>query len=76
MVLTKVKELVARQLGLDSNKLDNEAKIIDDLAADSLDVVELVMAIEDAFRIEIENEEYEGKQTINEIVALVESKLQ
>lgn len=75
MVSTKIKELVARQLGLDATTITDTAKIVDDLAADSLDVVELVMAIEDAFQIEIENEEYEGKQVIKEIVAMVESKL-
>ena len=76
MVLVKIKKLVARQLGIDVLSIDDNAKIIDDLAADSLDVVELIMAIEDAFGIEIENEEYEGKQIIKEIVAMVESKLQ
>lgn len=75
MVEQKLKELLARQLGLDANAISNDADVINDLGADSLDVVELVMAIEDAFKIEIEEEEYDGKRVVTQLIDLIQSKI-
>lgn len=55
----KVKEIISKQLGVDSEKVTAGASFIDDLGADSLDTVELVMAFEEAFNIEIPDEDAE-----------------
>jgi acyl carrier protein len=55
----RVKEIIAKQLGVDSEKVTSEASFVDDLGADSLDTVELVMAFEEAFNIEIPDEDAE-----------------
>ena len=75
VVEQKLKELLARQLGLDAKEISNDADVINDLGADSLDVVELVMAIEDAFKIEIEEEEYDGKRVVTQLIDLIQSKI-
>jgi acyl carrier protein len=59
--------LVADQLGVDIAEITPEASILDDLGADSLDVVELVMSLEDAFDIEVPDEEVESMRTIGDI---------
>ena len=63
----RVRSLVAEQLGVDISEVIPGASILDDLGADSLDVVELVMSLEDAFDIEVPDEEVEGMRTINDI---------
>ena len=63
--------LVADQLGVDVAEVTPDASILDDLGADSLDVVELVMSLEDAFDIEVPDEEVEGMRTIGDIQQLV-----
>ncbi|MCK5139661.1 MAG: acyl carrier protein, partial [Thermodesulfovibrionia bacterium] len=55
----KVREIVSKQLGVDQEKVTSEASFMDDLGADSLDTVELVMAFEEAFSIEIPDEDAE-----------------
>jgi acyl carrier protein len=59
--------LVAEQLGVDLKEITPEASILDDLGADSLDVVELVMSLEDVFDIEVPDEEVEGMRTVGDI---------
>ena len=59
--------LVADQLGIDVAEVTPDASILDDLGADSLDVVELVLSLEDAFDIEVSDEEVEGMRTIGDI---------
>jgi len=69
----KVKEIVAEQLGRDVNEVINEASFIDDLGADSLDIVELVMAMEDEFGIEIPDEEAEKIKTVKDVIEYIKA---
>jgi acyl carrier protein len=63
----RICNLVADQLGIDVAEVTADASILDDLGADSLDVVELVLSLEDAFDIEVSDEEVEGMRTIGDI---------
>ena len=71
--LQKIREIVAEQLGVDVEEVTPEASFIDDLGADSLDTVELVMALEEAFSVEIPDEDAEKIKTINDAIAYIES---
>lgn len=73
-VETKVKEIIAKQLGVDMEKVTTEASFIDDLGADSLDTVELVMAFEEAFNIEIPDEDAEKILKVRDAVKYIEDK--
>ena len=71
----KVKNIIAEHLGIDDlGKLTNDAKFIDDLGADSLDTVELVMAFEEAFNVEIPDEKAETILTVGDAIAHLEAK--
>ena len=72
-VSTKVKKIVADHLGVEEEKVTNEASFIDDLGADSLDTVELVMALEEEFDIEISDEDAEKIQTVQNAIDYVEA---
>jgi len=63
----RIRTLVADQLGVDVAEVTRDASILDDLGADSLDVVELVMSLEDEFDIEVPDEEVEAMRTIGDI---------
>ena len=67
-ILSKVKKIVVQQLGVEENKINEESKFVDDLGADSLDTVELVMAFEEEFGIEIPDEEAEKIETVKNAV--------
>ena len=67
-ISSKVKKIVADHLGIDEAKVNDESSFIDDLGADSLDTVELVMAFEEEFEIEIPDEEAEGIVTVKNAV--------
>ncbi len=69
---TKVKEIIVEQLGVNADQVTPEAKMIEDLGADSLDAVELVMAIEEEFGIEIPDEDAEKLVAVNDIIGHVE----
>ncbi len=69
----RVKEIVAEQLGRDVNEVTDAASFIDDLGADSLDIVELVMAMEDEFGIEIPDEEAEKIKTVKDVVEYIKA---
>ena len=69
----RVKEIVAEQLGRDVNEVTDAASFIDDLGADSLDIVELVMAMEDEFGIEIPDEEAEKIKTVKYVVEYIKA---
>jgi acyl carrier protein len=69
----RVREIVAEQLERDVNEVKNESSFIDDLGADSLDIVELVMKMEDEFSIEIPDEEAEKIKTVNDVVQYITS---
>jgi acyl carrier protein len=70
----KVNEIIAKQLGVDIEKVTPEASFIDDLGADSLDTVELVMAFEEAFNIEIPDEDAEKILKVQDAVKYIEDK--
>ncbi len=72
---SKMKELLVEELGLDENKITMSATFEEDLEVDSLGVVELLMALEDNFGVQIPDEEAESLVTVGEAVDLVEKKL-
>ena len=71
---TEVKQIVVEHLGIDESKVTPEAKFIDDLGADSLDTVELVMAFEEEFGSEISDSEAEKILTVGDAIKFIESK--
>ena len=73
-VSSKVKKMVAEHLGVDEVKVTEEANFIDDLGADSLDTVELVMAFEEEFGSEISDSEAEKILTVGDAVKFIEGK--
>lgn len=75
MVLEKVRSILVGQLGVDEDKVNMEASIVDDLGADSLDVVDLVMSLEEEFDIEIPDEDVENMKSVGDIVKYIEAKL-
>ena len=68
----KVKSIIVEQLGVDANEVTPEASFVDDLGADSLDTVELVMAFEEAFDIEIPDEDAEKIRTVKDAVDYID----
>ena len=75
MVLEKVKVILAEQFDVDEDSLQNDTDLQDDLGADSLDVVDLLMSIEDEFEIEIPDEEIENIRTVGELVNYIENNM-
>ena len=73
-ISSKVKKIVADHLGIDEAKVTEESSFIDDLGADSLDTVELVMAFEEKFGIEIPDDAAETIQTVQNAIDFIESK--
>ncbi len=74
-IADKVKNIIAEHLGIDDlGKLTDDAKFIDDLGADSLDTVELVMAFEEAFDVEIPDEKAETILTVGDAISHLEAK--
>ncbi len=65
--MDKIKKIISEQLGVDEGEVTNESHFIDDLGADSLDTVELVMALEEEFGIEIPDEDAEKIQTVGDV---------
>ena len=72
-IFEKVKVIVVEQLGVEEEKVTKEATFVDDLAADSLDIVELVMSIEEEFDIEIDASEAEKIVTIGDVVEYIKN---
>lgn len=75
-IFEKVKAVIVEQLGVDEEKVTPEARFREDLEADSLDLVELIMAFEEEFGGEISDEEAQGITTVGEAVAYIEKHLQ
>lgn len=73
-LLDDIKEVVVEQLSVNPDEVKPDAKFVEDLGADSLDVVELVMALEEKFDIEIPDDEAEKIQTVQDVVTYIESK--
>lgn len=73
MVLEKVKSILAEQFDVEEDKITEDTSLQDDLGADSLDVVDLLMSIEDEFEIEVPDEDVENIKTVGELVAYVEA---
>jgi acyl carrier protein len=71
-VETRVKEIVCEQLGVSDDEVTPQASFIDDLGADSLDIVELVMALEEEYEIEISDEDAEKIKTFQDVVTYIE----
>lgn len=71
-VAERVKKMIVEQLGVNEAEVAPEAKFIDDLGADSLDIVELVMALEDEYGIEIPDEDAEKIQTVGDAIRYIE----
>ena len=73
-VEAKVREIVCEQLGVSEDEVTPEASFIEDLGADSLDIVELVMALEEEYEMEISDEEAEKIRTVQDVVNYIESQ--
>ena len=74
MVFDKVKELISEQLDVKADDITEASNIQDDLGADSLDLFELVMALEDEFDVEIPEDQVENIKTVGDIVKFIEDK--
>ncbi len=72
MVFEQIKELLAEQLDLDESKITMDSDIVEDLEADSLDVVDLVMSMEDEFGVEVPDEVIENFKTVGDVVRYIE----
>jgi acyl carrier protein len=71
VIFEKVQKIIAEQLGIDKEEVTLESQIVDDLGADSLDVIELVMVLEEEFDIEITDEESEKLLTVGDVVEYI-----
>ncbi|MDZ4817103.1 MAG: acyl carrier protein [Verrucomicrobiota bacterium] len=74
-VQDKVKDIIVEQLGVNAEQVTPEASFIDDLGADSLDTVELVMAFEEEFGVEVPDEDAEKLQTVGDVNKYIEEKM-
>lgn len=75
MVFEKVRDIIAKELDVDASKITMDTHIIDDLGADSLDAVELIMAIEDEFGIQVDDESAQKVKRISDLVYYIEDAL-
>ncbi|MFN9575104.1 MAG: acyl carrier protein [Gemmatimonadota bacterium] len=73
--IEKVKDIIEKELGVEREKLTNEASFIEDLGADSLDIVELVMEFAKEFEIDIPDEDAEKLRTVGDAIAYLEQKV-
>ena len=73
-MLEKIKSIVADQLGVDEDQVTEDASFIDDLGADSLDTVELIMAFEEEFDVEIPDEDAQKIKTVKDVIEYITAK--
>ncbi len=73
-VENRVREIISEQLGVAANEVTPEASFIEDLGADSLDIVELVMALEEEYGMEISDEDAEKIRTVKDVVGYIEAR--
>ena len=76
MIFEKIAEILSEQLGAERDEITMETNILKDLEADSLDVVEVIMALEDEYEIEIPDEDAEQLQVVSQIVKYIEDHVQ
>lgn len=76
MVFEKVRGIIADKLSVDEDDIKMETSFIDDLGADSLDIVELMLALEDEFEIEISDEEAENISTVSDVVEYIKEHIE
>ncbi len=76
MILEKVKEMISEQLGTDIDSITETSTLIEDLDADSLDIVELIMAVEDEYEIEISEEVAEKMSTVGDVVEYIKENIE
>ena len=74
MVFEKLRQMIAKELNVPESKITMDTRFVDDLGADSLDAIELVMAIESEFGISVSDEEAQTIQRVSDIVKIIESK--
>ncbi len=74
-IFEKVKNIISDKLGVEASSISEDSSFIDDLGADSLDVVDIVMAFEDEFGIKVEDEELEKFSTVKDVVNYIKSKM-
>ncbi len=75
MVFDKIKAIISEELDIDESKITNDSSLVEDFAADSLDVVDIVMSIEDEFAVEIPDDAAETFKTVGDVVKYVEDNL-
>ena len=73
MILDRIKDIIADKLSVDVDEINIESSFVDDLGADSLDIVELVMALEDEFDIEIPDEDAEKIASVSDVVEYIKA---
>ncbi len=76
MVFEKIRTILAEQLEVDAEEISLDTNIADDLGADSLDVVELLMSIEDEFDVEIPDEEIENLKSVGDVVEYIQNNME
>ena len=74
-ILEKLKDIIVEQLGVESDIISKESTFVDDLSADSLDIVELIMSIEESFDIEIPDQDAEKIVTVGDVINYIKEKL-
>ena len=75
LTLEKIADIVSKQLGADIDDIDENTNIMDDLGADSLDVVEMLMAVEESFGVAVPDEEIPNLKTVRDIIEYVEANM-
>ena len=73
-IAEKVKTIIVEQLGVEEDEVTNDASFVDNLGADSLDIVELVMALEEEFELEIPDEDAEQIKTVGEAITYIQNR--
>lgn len=76
MIFEKVRDIISDQLGIDADEISMESSFIDDLGADSLDIVELIMALESEFDMEIPDEDAEKISAVSDVVDYIKSHIE
>lgn len=74
-ILEEIREIIVAQMDCNPADVNEDTNIVDDIGCDSLDVVEMLMAVEEKYGFELDNEEAIGLKTVGEVVKLIESKL-